>query len=269
MALTAEQLAAREGKLTASRVACLMRGDKAEIMELWREMVGHHDFVPSDFSDSWLGQLGSATEALNLDWYQKTRNVVLRDRGLVVVHPDYHWAACTLDAYDDALGGPVETKHCGGFERIPTLVSRYMPQLHWQMECTVSRRAALSIIQGNQEPNVEIVEYDKAYADIMMVRAHKFMVHVWNMTEPVEIDTPVAPPKATQEYNMLGNNSWANAAMDYVGNKKAAKLFEDSKVTLKGLMPHDARRAVGYGVSVTRGKSGRISVTEHSSDDAE
>ena len=32
--LTTEQLAARQGRLTASRIACLMRGDKAAIHRL-------------------------------------------------------------------------------------------------------------------------------------------------------------------------------------------------------------------------------------------
>ena len=69
--LTAEQLKARDGKLTASRVACLMTGDAEKIMNLWREMVGDPSFVADDLSGVWPVQLGSATEMLNLDWYTR------------------------------------------------------------------------------------------------------------------------------------------------------------------------------------------------------
>ena len=62
MALTQAQLAARDGKLTASRVACLMTGDAERIYALWLEMVGDPSFEPEDLSDVWPVQLGSVTE---------------------------------------------------------------------------------------------------------------------------------------------------------------------------------------------------------------
>ena len=97
--LSPTQIEARKGKLTASRIACLMDGTQAEILNLWRELVGDPKWVPEDLSQVWPVQLGSATEELNLDWYElRTGKKVIR-RGEVVVHPEYEWAAATLDGW--------------------------------------------------------------------------------------------------------------------------------------------------------------------------
>lgn len=97
--LSPDQIEARRGKLTASRVACLMNGTKEEILNLWRELVGDPKWEPEDLSGVWPVQLGSTTEELNLDWFElKTGKSVTR-RGEVVVHPEYEWAACTLDGW--------------------------------------------------------------------------------------------------------------------------------------------------------------------------
>jgi len=97
--LSPDQARQRVGRLTASRVACLMTGDADKIMNLWREMVGDPDFVPDDLSDVWAVQLGSHTESLNLDWFEKKTGKKVTRRGDVVVHPKFEWAACTLDGW--------------------------------------------------------------------------------------------------------------------------------------------------------------------------
>jgi hypothetical protein len=78
MSLTAEQIRARQGKLTASRVACLMHGDAAKIMQLYREMIGEGE--PENLDHVWPVRLGSATEQLNLDWFEM-KNGPLSRRG--------------------------------------------------------------------------------------------------------------------------------------------------------------------------------------------
>ena len=60
--LSPAQIAARDGKLTASAVACLMSGDADKILNLWRELTGDPSYVPEDLSDIWAVQLGSHTE---------------------------------------------------------------------------------------------------------------------------------------------------------------------------------------------------------------
>ena len=70
MSLTAEQLRAREGKLTASRVKVLMDGDDQALYDLWRELMSDPSYEQPDLSGVWAVQLGSLTEELNLNWYE-------------------------------------------------------------------------------------------------------------------------------------------------------------------------------------------------------
>ena len=260
MALTETQKLAREGKLTASRIGCLMAGDKERIYELWREMVGDPLYKEPDLSEIWAVQLGVATERLNLDWYERLHSPVSR-RGEVVNHPEYLWAAATIDGFDVSLPGPVEAKHVSGFEKYEQVLARYMPQLHWQMECTGTKKCAFSVIQGARQPFVEIVEYDQAYGDELISRAQKFMLHVIAMTPPVEL-----PPadyqkvSALVDYDMTNNNYWAAYAKDFLEHQNAAKLFKNAETQLKEITPNDARSATGYGVLVRRDRALRLSV---------
>src|SRR6266704_1347055 len=261
MALTDAQRLAREGKLTASRVAPLMTGEKAKIMAVWRELCGDPTYEEEDLSEIWAVQLGATTEGLNLDWYERTTGRTLSKRGEVVVHPDYDWAAATLDGFDDIIPGPVEAKHTSGFEKLDVVLQRYQPQVHWQMEVTQTRQCALSVIQGGRQPTVEIIDYDKTYADELMARALKLMEHVWNMTPPVEME-PVELRRISRliDYNMTGNNQWASAANDWLKHKETAKLWDNSVETIKGLVKDDAASATGYGIVARRDKANRISI---------
>ena len=261
MALTNAQRLAREGKLTASRVAPLMTGDKEKIMAVWRELCGDPTYQEENLDDIWAVRLGSLTESLNLDWYEKIQNKILSRRGEVINHPDYEWAAATLDGFDATIPGPIECKHVSGFEKFDTVLQRYQPQIHWQMEVTQTRKCAFSVIEGGRQPRVEIVDYDKAYADELMARALRLMEHVWNMTPPVELE-PVELKRITRtrDYNMTGNNEWATAAGDFLQHQKAADIWKTSNETLRGLVANDAASAAGYGVIARRDRANRISI---------
>jgi predicted phage-related endonuclease len=259
--LTEAQRLAREGKLTASRVACLMTGEKPKIMQLWRELCGDPGFVEEDLDDVWAVQLGSCTENLNLDWYTRKTGHVLTRRGEVVLHPDYDWAAATLDGFDAVIPGPVETKHVSGFEKFDVVLQRYQPQIHWQMEVTQTTKCAFSVIEGGRQPRVEIIDYNKDYADELMARALRFMEHVWNMTEPVVME-PVTIERisAQKDYNFIGNNQWAVAASDWLNHRNAAKLHDDAEAKLRELIPNDARTVTGYDVIAKRDRANRVSI---------
>lgn len=56
MSLTLQQLQARKGRLTASRIGCLMTGDGAEILQLYRELTGEAE--EKDLSGVWAVQRG-------------------------------------------------------------------------------------------------------------------------------------------------------------------------------------------------------------------
>src|SRR6266853_2214550 len=92
------ELKRREGKLTASKVACIIEGDKARIYRLWEEMIGEK---PEQYLDHvWAVRLGSCTERLNMDWYELKNGIPITRRNLFIVHPKLEWVACTLDGWE-------------------------------------------------------------------------------------------------------------------------------------------------------------------------
>ena len=58
---------------------------------------------------------------------------------------------------------------------------------------------------------------------------------------------------------MSASNSWAEFAGVFRGTRQAYLEHEKSKAELKGLMPDDAKEAIGHGVRAKRSKSGAIS----------
>ncbi len=264
MALSTAQIAARENKLTASRVAALMTGDEAKIMDLWRCLVGDPTYVEPDLSNIWAIQLGVATEALNGLWYERKTEHPLTRQGEVVVHPTADWAACTLDAWDELLPGPFEAKHVGGREATSTIIERYQPQLHWSMLITGAQQAALSIIEAANEPIVEIIPLDADYAAELWARAEAFMACVWSLTPPIAQAAVAAPVKAERIVDMeeAGSNEWAEHAATWLANRAGKLLADGAEKSLKALVAPDVARAHGYGVVVSKDRAGRMSLRE-------
>lgn len=260
--LSPAQIQARDGKLTASAVACLMTGDAEKILNLWRDLTGDPSYAPEDLSNIWAVQLGSHTEPLNLDWYEKRTGKPLSRRGDVVVHPTTEWAACTLDAWDDELKAPVECKHVGGFEKTAAIIERYMPQAHWQMIVTGAKQCVFSIIEGAREPVIEIVSYDIEYGNELYRRAKEFMQCVLDLRPPVALAQVAAPVKAEKVYDMTGNNTWASEAVTWITTRQAWKDNAAADKALKALVPADAIKCVGHSITVSRSKSGSLSIRE-------
>jgi predicted phage-related endonuclease len=258
--LSPAQIEARKGRLTASRVACLMTGDAEKILRLYREMIG--EAVEEDLSDVWAVQLGVATEQLNCDWFERKNLTPVTRRGEVVVHPQHDWAACTLDGWIDALRCPLESKHVGGREPLEVVIDRYQPQLQWECEVTGAKQCALSVIMGASEPVVEFIERDADYAAEMVRRGRQFMDCVAARRPPVALE-PVQPPiDVSKYYDMTGRNEWANAAATWLATKATARECADAEKYLKSIVPPDAKKCTGYGVAITRDRAGRLSLRE-------
>jgi hypothetical protein len=58
---------------------------------------------------------------------------------------------------------------------------------------------------------------------------------------------------------MSTSNSWAEFAGVFRRTREAYLDHENAKVELKGLMPEDAKEAIGHGIRAKRSKSGAIS----------
>src|SRR5262245_57962187 len=257
--LTEAQIKARSGKLTASRVACLMTGDAEKIMALYLEMIGEGE--PEDLSRVWPVRLGEATEQLSLDWFEMNNGPLTR-RGDVVIHPKYPWAAATLDGWCEALQCVVECKHVGGREPLEIIIDRYQPQMQWQMEVTGAAECALSVIMGANEPVVEFIPRDDEYIAEMIVRGRQFMHCVETRRVPVVLE-PVAPPAdATKIIDMTGNNEWGNLASLWIEKSPAAIAARDAEKVLKSMMPAEAKKCHGHGIQITRDRAGRLSLRE-------
>ena len=270
MTLTPEQLAAREGKLTASRVGVLMNGDDAAIYDLWRELTGDPSHEPDDLSGVWPVQLGNATEALNLEWYGKKTGHSPTRRGEVVTSQERPWAACTLDGWDAAYGDTdppvravIEAKHVGGFEPLETVIARYTPQVHWQMYVTGASLAVMSVVQGAKPPVLEEVPLDADYLADLLNRADQFWRCVETLTPPVALP-PIDPPRpvAAREVDMDRSNAWASYAGAWIADREAAATFKLVEKDIKALVPEDAARAYGHGIEVKRSRNGALSIRE-------
>jgi len=259
--LTKTQLEAREGKLTASRIAVLMNGDAAGILRLYKEMIGEEQ--PEDLSAVWPVQLGTVTEALNLHWYEMKAAVeIVTRQGKVVQHPQHEWAACTLDGWDKALDCPIECKHVGGREPLEVVIDRYQPQMQWQMECTGAKQCALSVIMGANAPVVEYIERDATYAAEMVKRGRQFMVCVAARIPPVVLDAVPLPADASKIYEMEGNNAWSAAAADWLDTREAKAKNAEAEKILKAMVPADAKKCHGHAIQITRDRAGRLSLRE-------
>lgn len=263
--LSPDQIKAREGKLTASRIAVLMTADAEGIMRLYREMIGEE--VPEDLSAAWAVQLGAATEDLNLDWYSRKINHDVYRRGQVAVHPTVLWAAATLDGWDDVVRCPIECKHVGGREPLEIIIDRYQPQMQWQMFVTGAEHCALSVIMGANEPVVEYIDRDDDYIVEMVRRGWKFMTCVAARLPPL-ILPPVPPPVPHDdmiEVDMTADETWKKSAGVWLQTWQAAKSAKDAEKVLKDLVADNVRKAWGNGVRITRDKAGRLSLREDKS----
>jgi hypothetical protein len=262
MTLSAAQLKARDGKLTASRIGVLMHGDETKVHELWLEMIGDPAWKALDFSDNWPVQMGNATEALNLAWYAKKYGPVTR-QGEIVQMVKPAWAACTLDGFDAERGIPIECKF-SLYKKADDVRDWNLPQLHWQMSILGAKQCALSVIVGGNEPQVEFVDYCEAYGGELWRRAEAFWECVETLTPPAKMEavaTPV-PVERWRTISMDGNNAWASHAADWLANREGAKIFEKCSKEIKALIESDVGLASGHGIQAKRSVNGALTIKE-------
>ena len=237
-----------------------MGNDEAALVRLWREKRGEAE--PEDLSGNLIVQLGAVTEDLNRRWYELNTGQVITDIQRRVRHPAVRWMAATLDGRVEASGAVFEAKFMlpWSFSE-EAAAEKYMPQLQHNMWVVAARSAVLSVITGGGKW-VEITAHaDPLYQHLIVTAERKF----WRCVESGEPPRlfGVEPPKprieAIRIVDMSASNAWAEFAAVFARTRSAHLEHEQAKAELKGLMPEDAKEAIGHGIRAKRSKSGAVS----------
>jgi predicted phage-related endonuclease len=236
-------------------------GDSDEaLLRLFREKRGEAE--PEDLSGDLLVQLGLATEHLNRQWYERTTGQAIKNVQSWVRHPVIRWMAATLDGVVEATGAVFEAKFMlpWSFSE-EAAAKKHMPQLQHNMWVTNAREAALSVITGAGKW-VEIkISADPLYQHLLLTAEKKF----WRCVESGEPPSlfGVEPPRpriaAMRIVDMSSSNAWAEFSSAFRRTRDAHLEHEQAKAELKGLMPDDAKEAIGHGLRAKRSKSGAVS----------
>jgi predicted phage-related endonuclease len=265
MALTAEQHAKREGKITASFLPSLMAGDVTKIINEWRRIIGDPNYVPDDLSIIWAVEFGSYIEPFALDWHQKKVGPLTR-RGEFVLHPERPYFGSTLDAFRASDKTVIDCKAPGAFRKLDEVVAYYTPQMVGQRACVGADKAALLIVHGGAEPVEYPIAWEANYERELWDRVWHFQACVENLVPPAEMPAVAAPVAAVKTYDMTGNNNWGSAAATWLETKEHAQAFKSAEKTIKDAVPHDAVKCTGHHIVVSRNKAGSLSIKEAKGD---
>jgi hypothetical protein len=138
---------------------------------------------------------------------------------------------------------------------------KYMPQLQHNMWVVNSKTAVLSVITGGGKW-IEITTHaDPLYQHLILTAEKKFWRCVESGDPPRLFGAEPPRPRieAIRIIDMSSSNAWAEFAGVF-GRTRAAHLeHEQAKAELKGLMPEDAKEAIGHGIRAKRSKSGAVS----------
>jgi hypothetical protein len=138
---------------------------------------------------------------------------------------------------------------------------KHMAQMQHNMWVTNASTAALSIITGGGKWVDLSITADPLYQHLLLTAEKKFWRCVENGDPPrlfgVEPPRPRLP--AVRVVDMSSSNAWAELAGVFCRSRSAFLEHEGAKAELKGLMPEDAKEAMGHGIRAKRSKSGAVS----------
>jgi predicted phage-related endonuclease len=237
-----------------------MGTDEAALTRLWQEKRGEAE--PQDYSGNLIVQLGLATEAFNRRWYERTTGQVIKDVQSWIRHPVIRWMAATLDGVVEGTGAVFEAKFMlpWSFSE-EAAAEKHMAQVQHNMWVTNASAAVLSIITGGGKW-VEIqISADPLYQHLLLTAEKKF----WRCVESGQpprlfgVEPPRARIEAMRIVDMSSSNAWAEFSGVFRRTREAYLEHENAKAELKGLMPEDAKEAIGHGIRAKRSKSGAVS----------
>jgi hypothetical protein len=237
-----------------------MGDDENALLRLWREKRGVEE--PPDYSDNLIVQLGVATEPLNRRWFERTTGQNIKDIQRWVRHPVIRWMAATLDGVVEGTGAVFEAKFMlpWSFSE-EAAAEKHMAQLQHNMWVTNVREAVLSIITGGGKW-VEIkISADPLYQHLLLTAEKKFWRCVASGEPPrlFGVEPPRVRIEAVRIVDMNSSNAWGEFSSVFRRTQEAYLEHEKAKAELKGLMPEDAKEAIGHGIRAKRSKSGAVS----------
>src|SRR2546426_5033996 len=251
---------ARREFLGGSDARIIMGRDESALLRLWREKRG--ELEPEDLSGNLIVQLGVATEELNRHWFERNTGETLKDVQRRIRHPVLRWMGATLDGVVAETGAVFEAKFM-----LPWSFSeegaaeKHMPQLQHNMWVTNAKTAVLSIITGGGKWIEIPIPADSLYQHLLLTAEKKFWRCVENGEPPrlFGIEPPRPRIEAVRIVDMSASNAWAEFSGVFRRTREAHLEHENAKTELKGLMPEDAKEAIGHGIRARRSKSGAVS----------
>ncbi len=250
----------RRSFIGGSDARVIMGADEPALLRLWREKRG--EVEREDLSGNLIVQLGLVTEPLNRQWFERNTGQVLTQVQQRVQHPVVRWMAATLDGVIEATGAVFEAKFMlpWSFSEVGA-AEKHMAQLQHNMWVTNAKLSVLSIITGGGKWVEISISADPLYQHLLFTAEKKF----WRCVESGEpprlfgIESPRPRIEAVRIVDMSASNSWAEFAGVFRSTRGAFLEHERVKIELKGLMPEDAKEAIGHGVRAKRSKSGAVS----------
>jgi predicted phage-related endonuclease len=250
----------RQFFIGGSDARIIMGEDEAALVRLWQEKRGKVE--PEDLSGNLIVQLGAVTEDLNRRWFERNTGQVVKDVQRHLQHPVLRWMAATLDGLVEGTGAVFEAKFMLPWSFTEEAAAeKHMPQVQHNMWVTNAKAAALSIITGGGKWIEIAIPADPLYQHLLLTAEKKF----WRCVESGEpprlfgIEPPRPRIAAVRVVDMSASNSWAEFAGVFRRTRQASLDHETSKAELKGLMPEDAKEAIGHGIRAKRSKSGAVS----------
>src|SRR5207302_9785777 len=238
----------------------IMGKDEKALLRLWREKRG--EAAPLDLSGVLIVQLGLVTEDLNRRWYELNSGHRISDIQRYAIHRTMPWMAATLDGLVKETGAVFEAKFMlpWSFSEVAA-AEKHMAQLQHNMLVAGARKSVLSIINGGGKWVELSIEADPIYQTILMAAEKAFWRAVKTGETPALFDCEPPKPRieAIRVVDMNASNSWADFAGLFRDTHEAHADHERARGELKGLMPEDAKEAMGHGIRAKRSKSGAIS----------
>lgn len=193
----------RRSFIGGSDARIIMGNDETRLVRLWREKRG--EIEPEDLSDNLVVQLGTVTEDLNRNWYERNTGHMVKDVQRRVHHQVLAWMAATLDG---VLPWTFSEE---------AAAEKHMAQLQHNMWVVGTTSAALSIITGGGKWIELTIAADPLYQHLLITAEKKFWRCVKDGEPPrlFGVEAPRPRLEAVRVVDMSASNSWAEFAGIY------------------------------------------------------